>query len=324
MAITYSLVIPVFNEERVLPLLLRRLNELMTKLDGPAEVIFVDDGSSDATGVFLGALARGDHRYRYIGFSRNFGQQIAITAGMEAASGQAVILMDADLQDPPEVVLQLAAKWREGYEIVYAQRTARNGEHLAKRVTSSLFYRLFNWLVAEKIPRDVGDFRLIDRIAVDAFLEMPEANRFVRGMLTWIGFRQIAVPYERDARAAGNTKYSAAKLIRLAATAVVSFSDVPLRAAIWGGAIISLGAMAYGLFVIYRAFFWTQGLIDGWASTVVIISMLSGVNLTMTGIVGVYIGRIYSEVKRRPLYVVARRIGFEHEATAALKKSAAS
>lgn len=320
--IIYSFVIPVYNEEAVIPLLLRRLERLLAKVDGPAEVIFVDDGSSDSSPVFLANLARENDRYCYLRLARNFGHQIAITAGLEAARGQAVIIMDADLQDPPETVLAMIAKWREGYEVVYAQRISRAAESPLKRATAHLFYRLINRLAAIDIPHDVGDFRLVDRAAVDAFLQLPETNRYVRGMFAWIGFRQASVPYEREARAAGVSKYPLRKMLSLAASAIISFSDAPLRLAIWAGAIVSAGSLIYGIYVLLRALFWTDGLVDGWASTIVVISLLCGVNMLLTGVVGLYVGRIHAEVKRRPLYVVSRKIGFEAEETAGKRASA--
>lgn len=308
---TISFVLPVYNEEAVLPLLIHRMKDLIGKLDARAEVIFVDDGSSDASGVYLSQLAKTDPSFRYIALSRNFGQQAAMTAGLEAARGDAVILMDADLQDPPHVALDLVAKWREGYEVVYARRIKRDGETLLKKVTSSLFYRLIGHVSSIEIPRDVGDFRLVDRAAVDAFLAMPEQNRFVRGMLAWIGFKQTAVLYHREARAAGTTRYNYRKLASLAGSALVSFSDVPLRVALWVGAAVSLVAMAFGVYVIALGLFWRENMVEGWASTMVVVSLLSGVNLLMTGVVGVYVGRIYAEAKKRPLFIVARKIGFD-------------
>lgn len=318
-----SFVIPVFNEDAVLPILVHRMKALLERIDATTEVIFVDDGGTDAGGVFLAELARTDPRFRYIALSRNFGHQIAITAGMEAASGDAVIVMDADLQDPPHVALELIAKWREGYEIVYARRMARDGETAFKRGTASAFYRLINRLSSIDIPRDVGDFRLVDRAALDAFLQMPEQNRFVRGMFAWVGFRQTAVLYRREARAAGETRYPLRKMLSLAGSAIVSFSDAPLRLALWVGSMVSLLAMGYGVYVLGRALFWSDGLVEGWASTIVIASFLSGMNLLMTGVVGVYVGRIYSEAKKRPLYLVARRVGFgEAERSGTLRKLA--
>lgn len=314
-AAVYSFIIPVYNEEEILPDLFRQLDQLLARLDGPAEVILVDDGSRDRSGVIAVAQANKDPRYRYLAFSRNFGHQIAITAGMDVAEGDAVIIMDADLQDPPEVVLELVAKWREGYEIVYAQRLSREGESRMKLWTARLFYKTLRRLTAVDIPENVGDFRLVDRKALDTFRAMPERDRFVRGMFGWMGFRQIAVPYHRHARAAGETKYSWGKMLRLASDGIVGFSDLPLRSALWLGLIVSLGAVLFGLYVIGLALHDTN-LVPGWASTVVLQAFLSGVNLIMIGVVGLYVGRIHAEVKNRPLYVVARAVGFEH-ATAA-------
>jgi dolichol-phosphate mannosyltransferase len=312
--VRYSIVIPVFNEESVLPVLLHRLDGLMDKLDGPAETIFVDDCSSDTSSIVLQAKARHDSRYRYIGLSRNFGHQAAITAGMDAASGAAVIVMDADLQDPPEVVCDLIAKWKEGYELVYARRLSREGEGTFKRATATLFYRLLGRLSSVPIPADVGDFRLIDRKVLDAFRAMPEQDRFVRGMFAWLGFRQTEVGFHRMPRVAGETKYPLWKMARLALNGVVGFSDAPLRLAIWCGLAVSGIALLYGLYVIGL---WVADshLVAGWSSTIVVISFLVGINMLMTGIIGLYIGRIHAEVKRRPLYVVTNRVGFDSPAS---------
>lgn len=312
----FSLVIPIFNEEAVLPILLKRIDGLLGQIAEPTEVIFVDDGSRDTSGIVLAARARADARIRYIALSRNFGHQIAISAGMDAAAGQAVIVMDADLQDPPEVVLELIRKWREGYEIVHARRRSRDGESRFKLWSAALFYRGLRLLTSVEIPADVGDFRLIDRKALDTFRAMPERHRFVRGMFGWMGFRQGIVEFERAARAAGTTKYSLSKMLRLALDGVVSFSDVPLRLALWLGAAVSGLAVLYGLVITVLAGFQFD-LVSGWASTVVLISLLSGANLMMTGIVGLYVGRIHAEVKGRPLYVVGRTVGFERAAAAA-------
>jgi glycosyltransferase involved in cell wall biosynthesis len=320
--IRYSIVIPVFNEEAVLPVLLLRLDALLDRLDGPAEAIFVDDGSADASGVYLRARANADPRYRYIGLSRNFGHQIAITAGMDAASGDAVIVMDADLQDPPEVVDQLIARWREGFDVVYARRLSREGDNAFKRWTASLFYRLLAKISSVDIPRDVGDFRLIDRKVLEAFRAMPERDRFVRGMFAWLGFRQSEVAFHRLPRMAGETKYPLWKMVRLAVSGALGFSDTPLRLAIWGGFGVSALALLYGLYVTAR---WATGdptLVAGWSSTIVIVSFLFGVNMIMTGIVGLYVGRIHAEVKHRPLYVVAVRAGFERAEAAGEKTGA--
>lgn len=306
----YSLVIPVFNEEAVLPVLLARLDTLLDKLGAPAEVILVDDGSRDGSAQILHAKAQTDTRYRYLALSRNFGHQIAITAGTDRARGQAVIVMDADLQDPPEVVLQMIAKWREGFDIVYAVRTAREGESVFKRLTARLFYRLMGALSSVEIPADVGDFRLIDRAVLDSFRTMRERDRFVRGMFAWMGYRQASVPFRRARRAEGETKYKLGKMLALAMNGVMSFSDAPLRLAIWTGSFVSLLAIAYGIYVILLRLS-DPDLVPGWTSIIVIVAFLSGINMLLTGIVGLYVGRIHNEVKERPLYLVRESAGFE-------------
>ena len=317
----YSLVIPLFNEEAVLPILLHRLDRLMATLDGPTEVILVDDGSTDTTGIVAAGRAKDDPRYRYLALSRNFGHQIAISAGMDRAMGDAVIVMDADLQDPPEVVLDLAAKWREGFEIVYALRVSRDGESRLKLWTASLFYKLIRSLTDVDIPANVGDFRLVDRKAVDAFRSMPERDRFVRGMFGWMGFSQTAVPFHRLSRGAGTTKYNWRRMIKLALDGIIGFSDVPLRLALWSGMFVSLGALLYGTGAMLMAILGAH-LVSGWASTITLVSFLAGINLLMTGIVGVYVGRIHTEVKHRPLYVIGRAVGFP-DATSASPAHAA-
>jgi glycosyltransferase involved in cell wall biosynthesis len=308
--VRYSIVIPIFNEEAVLPILLRRIDALMEGLDGPAETILVDDGSSDCGSIILQAKARNDSRYRYLGLSRNFGHQVAITAGMDAAAGEAIVVMDADLQDPPEVVGAMIARWKEGYEIVHARPLSRQGESPFKRGTAEAFYRLLARVSATSIPADVGDFRLIDRKVLEAFRSMPEQDRFVRGMFAWLGFRQTEVTFHRPPRAAGKTKYPLWKMARLAINGVIGFSDAPLRLAIWLGLAVSGFALMYGCYVISLWLFNSQ-LVAGWSSTIVVISFLCGINMLMTGIMGLYVGRIHAEVKRRPLYVVGTRVGFD-------------
>ena len=312
-SVVYSLVIPLYNEEAVLPLLLHRLDRLLATLDAPAEIILVDDGSRDTTGIVAAAKAKDDPRYRYLALSRNFGHQVAISAGMDFAAGEAIVVMDADLQDPPEVVPALAAKWREGYEIVYALRITRDGETRLKRWTAALFYKLIRALTKVDIPANVGDFRLVDRKALEAFKAMPERDRFVRGMFGWMGFRQTAVPFHRLSRVAGSTKYDLPRMVKLAFDGIVGFSDVPLRLALWLGVLVSVGALGYGACAIAMALLGVP-LVSGWASTIVLVSFLAGINLLMTGIVGVYVGRIHTEVKNRPLYVVGRAVGFTESA----------
>ncbi|WP_353643949.1 glycosyltransferase family 2 protein [Mesorhizobium sp. WSM2239] len=306
----YSLVIPIYNEEAVLPLLVKRIKALLEQLDGETEAIFVDDGSRDTSVIYLREMASSDRRFRLIELSRNFGHQVAITAGMDAASGDAVIVMDADLQDPPEVALDLVAKWKEGYEIVYARRIRREGETLFKRLSASLFYRFLEKMTAVDIPPDVGDFRLVGSKALETFKRMPERDRFVRGMFGWMGFKQTAVPFERPARTLGETKYPFGKMLRLALHGVIGFSEKPLRVALWAGLAISGLAALFGIFAVW-AWLFGIGVVAGWTSTVVIVSFFSGMNLFMTGVVGLYVGGIHAEVKRRPLYVVERLTGFD-------------
>ena len=300
---TYSLVLPIFNEEAVLPLLLPRLDALLGRLDGSAEVIFIDDGSRDLSGFILEQRTRHDPRFKLITLSRNFGHQAAVSAGLDAARGAAVIVMDADLQDPPEVVLELAAKWRDGFEIVSAQRLSRHADGPFKRFSAALFYRLLNRLSSIEIPSEVGDFRLIDRKVVDAFNAMPERDRFVRGMFAWLGFRQTIVSFHRDGRAAGRSKYPFRKMARLAGNGILGFSEVPLTMAFWIGTAVTGLAVLYSVYVVGM---WMLGtpLVPGWSSTVLVVAFLGGANMMMTGIVGLYVGRIHAEVKQRPLYVV--------------------
>jgi polyisoprenyl-phosphate glycosyltransferase len=311
----YSFVVPLFNEEASLPILLHRLDKLASELDAPAEIILVDDGSTDTTGIVAAARAKDDPRYRYLALSRNFGHQIAITAGMDHAAGDAVIVMDADLQDPPEVVPAMISKWKEGFEIVNAQRLHREGETKLKLWTAAAFYWGIRKLTSVDIPANVGDFRLIDRKAIDAFRAMPERQRFVRGMFSWLGFRQTVVTFRRPARAAGATKYTWLKMFRLALDAVVGFSEAPLRLSLWIGALVSLSGVGYGLYIMVRALTGAH-YVSGWASTVVLVTLLSGLNFLMTGIIGVYVGAIHSEIKRRPVYVVGRAVGFDAAAPA--------
>ena len=310
--IRYSIVVPVFNEAAVLPILLQRIGRLMEQLDGPAETIFVDDGSSDCGPIVLKALARDDPRYRYIGLSRNFGHQAAITAGMDVAAGEAVVVMDADLQDPPEIVVEMIAKWKEGFDVVYARRLSRAGESVFKQATANLFYRLLGRMSSVVIPADVGDFRLIDRKVLEALRRMPEQDRFIRGMVAWLGFRQTDVAFHRLPRLGGETKYPLSKMLRLAVNGALGFSDAPLRLAIWFGLAVSAAAVFYGFYVV-GLWFTDSNLVRGWSSTIVVISFLCGINMLMTGIMGLYIGRIHAEVKRRPLYVVSQTLGFERE-----------
>ena len=303
MTIRYSLVLPIYNEAEVLPLLFDRLDALLAAMDGNAEIVLVNDGSRDSSLKLMREKAKKDERYRIYNLSRNFGHQIAITAGMDVAQGEAVIVMDADLQDPPEVVLQMITKWQEGFAVISAKRVAREGESMFKRATAAIFYRILQSMSPVQFEMDVGDFRLLDRSVLDAFKSMREKDRFVRGMISWLGFEQTTIEFVRAERAAGETKYPLFRMLKLAADGILGFSDMPLRAALWVGALVSALAVFYGLFVI-AGWLVSGQLVEGWTSTVVTLAFLGGINLMMTGVVGLYVGRIHNEVKGRPLYIL--------------------
>ena len=305
-----SVVVPCANEQEVLREMNHRLMAVLESLLMDFEVIYIDDGSSDFTPDILRELQAGDPRIRVVRFSRNFGHQMAITAGIEHASGDAVVIIDGDLQDPPEVIVHFVQKWKEGYEVVYGHRTERDGESAFKLWTAKYFYRFISKLSDTVIPLDTGDFRLMDRRVVDALVEMPERDRFVRGMVSWIGFSQIAVPYRRAPRVAGNTKFSLFKMMRFATDGIVSFSIVPLRLATWVGFLASGIAIVGILIAVLERLLGAVGLVKGWASLVIAVLFLGGVQLICMGIIGEYVGRIYGESKRRPLYVVRDRMGF--------------
>jgi dolichol-phosphate mannosyltransferase len=314
-----TLVFPIFNEEPVIPHLMARLDVVVSDLTvngATVEAVFVNDGSRDRSQALLAEAARSRSWARVLSFSRNFGHQNAVTAGLEHARGRAVVIMDADLQDPPELLPEMLRLWGEGYEVVYAVRTERVGETAFKKLTASLFYRLLRRLTNVEIPADTGDFRLMDRKVVDALNRMGEHHRFLRGMAAWVGFKQIGLPYKRDARVAGETKYPFRKMFRLAMDAVCSFSHAPLKLATNLGVGIATLSILYGLITIVRYFVSGRTFQPGWASLVVVLSFLSGVQLITLGLIGEYIGRIYDEVKGRPLYLVAERIGFEEQGDA--------
>lgn len=307
-----SVVVPCLNEAEVLWETHGRLVAALGRLtDLEFEIIYVDDGSYDATPEVLREIQTLDPRARVIRFSRNFGHQTAVTAGLEHASGDAVVLIDADLQDPPEVVQEMVARWREGYHVAYGVRTDREGESRFKVTTAKAFYRLLNRVSETEIPLDTGDFRLIDRSVVDVLRAMPERDRFVRGMVAWAGFRQIAVPYRRAARFAGKSKYPLLKMVRFAFDGVTSFSRAPLRLATWMGFIasaVALVAITYAL--VLRLF--TSNWVTGWTALFIAVLFVGGAQLISLGIVGEYVGRIYDEAKRRPLYLVEETRGFDH------------
>jgi polyisoprenyl-phosphate glycosyltransferase len=308
-SVRYSIVIPLYNEESGLAVLVERLRELIDQFDGPAEVVLVDDGSRDGTYELAQAAAARDPRFKLIQFSRNFGHQVAITAGMDAAAGDAVIIMDADLQDPPHVVLQMIEKWKEGYEVVYGLREHRQGERLFKTATASMFYGLLHRIADIDTPVDVGDFRLVDRRALNAFLQMRENNRYVRGMFSWVGFRQTGVPYTREERYAGTTHYTLSKMVKLASNGILGFSTAPLRLALSAGVFLAIASVIYGVVAIALKLAGVT-LVPGYASLLFVITFLSGIQLAVMGMVGLYVGRIYDEARGRPLYVVRERHGF--------------
>ncbi len=304
----YSFVIPIFNEEKVLHKLFERLEETLGKLDGSAEIILVDDGSFDGSYGLLQQQFNKDDRFKVLKFSRNFGHQNAVTAGLDQAQGDAVIIMDADLQDPPEVVFDLIKQWQAGFDVVHAVRQSRQGETWFKLATASLFYRFLEKITETKIVRNAGDFRLMDRKVVNAFCQLREQHRFLRGLSCWVGFKQGCVLYERHARFAGETKYPFRKMLKLAVNAITSFSDWPLRLSFLIGSVISLLSMLTITGIIVAKIF-TDFFIPGWTSVVVILTFFNGVIMMMLGLMGVYIGKIFQEIKRRPLYIVETKHG---------------
>jgi polyisoprenyl-phosphate glycosyltransferase len=294
-----SIVIPCYNEEEVLPETIKRLNAFCDTVTGlTIEMLFVDDGSKDKTRSMLCDYAAADPRIRVIGFARNFGHQTAVTAGIDAAAGDAVVLIDADLQDPPEVVL------------VYGTRTERPGESAFKLATARGFYRLLNRLSDVPIPLDTGDFRLMSRAVVDTLRAMPERSRFVRGMVSWVGFKQFALPYKRAERFAGTSKYPLRKMVAFATDGVLSFSLKPLQLSIGLGMLVAGLAIAWLFYALYVRVFTNTVLVDGWTSLMIAILFIGGVQLICVGILGEYVGRIYNESKNRPLYVVDTYLGF--------------
>ncbi|HET7545158.1 MAG TPA: glycosyltransferase family 2 protein [Polyangiaceae bacterium] len=309
-----SLIIPIYNEELVIPELHRRLGEVMADLGQVVrswEVVFIDDGSKDKSLSMLREISAVERRYKVLSFSRNFGHQLAITAGIDRAEGDAVVIIDADLQDPPEVIKQMIAKWREGFDVVYGVRRTRAGETLFKKATAAAFYRILRVMLGGlPIPVDAGDFRLVGRPVVLTLRSLKEKHRFVRGMVTWVGFKQFALLYDREARFAGETKYPFSKMLRFAIDAITSFSIIPLRFATWLGVLSGLVAGVFALFVLYAKLF-LNDTVQGWTTIMIAVALGSSAQLIMIGVLGEYIGRIYEEIKRRPLYVTAEQINFE-------------
>ncbi len=307
----YSVVAPVFNEQETVPHFYARVVAVMEGLGEPFELVLVNDGSSDGSYAVLCDVAARDPRVRVVNFSRNFGHQIAISAGLDYARGDAVVIIDSDLQDPPEVIVELVAHWKNGAEVVYAQRSKRPGETRFKLVTAAAFYRTIERITSIKIPRDTGDFRLLDRRVVDALVAMREHHRFMRGLSAWVGFRQDAVLYERHERFAGQTKYPLRKMVRFSLDAITGFSTIPLQLATSFGFILAgLSLLGILLAIIVRLF---GGGIVGQGTTISVVLFLGGIQLIFLGIIGEYLGRIYDEVRARPLYIVRNVVGDDAE-----------
>jgi glycosyltransferase involved in cell wall biosynthesis len=308
--ILISVIVPMYYEEAVAEECYKRLKTVMEKSGYAHELIFVNDGSKDQTLTILKNLSAGDTNVKIINFSRNFGHQIAVTAGINHAKGNAVVIIDADLQDPPELILEMINKWRQGYEVVYAKRKKRKGETWFKLITAKYFYKFLEFMSDVKIPKDTGDFRLMDSKVVDAFKVMPERNRFVRGMISWVGFDQTYIEYERDKRFAGETKYPLKKMIKFAGDGIIAFSAKPLKLMTCIGCltiVLAFIVLVYSLIIKFSG----GTAVRGWTSLMVAITFFSGVQLLSLGVLGEYIGRIYDESKNRPLYIIKEKINFD-------------
>ena len=306
----YSLVIPIYNEEENITEMYRRLHQVMEQLDGDVELILIDDGSRDRSLSMMRELHHRDNRVHYLSLARNFGHQIAVTAGLNFVQGKCIIVMDADLQDPPELILTMIEKWHQGYQVVYAQRISRQQESRLKRLTAYLFYRILRRLAKVDIPVDTGDFCLMDRQVVDILNSMPERNRYIRGLRAWVGFRQTSVLFERNPRFAGDVKYTFGKSLSLAIDGIISFSTVPLRLATYLGIISAAIAMIMIILVLYWRIFAPVSHLIGYTLITISMFFLGSVQLICIGILGEYIGRIYEEVKGRPLYTLKETGGF--------------
>lgn len=307
-----SIVVPIYFEEDTIREFYTRMKAVLISI-GPDlrhELIFVNDGSSDGSLVILKELAGRDSSVRVINFSRNFGHQIAITAGIDNAAGDAVVVIDGDLQDPPEVIRGMVEKWREGYKVVYGVRSTRKGESRFKLLSARLFYRLIAQLSEVKLPLNSGDFRLMDRVVVEVLSEIREENRYIRGLISWVGFSQYGLEYERDSRYAGETKFNVKKMVKFALDGITSFSDRPLRLSSKLGMVTTLFAFLAMIWLIIGRLFYPERSTAGWTSLFVVVLFLGGIQLISIGVLGEYIGRIYRETKQRPLYVIADRLGF--------------
>lgn len=301
---TLTIVVPAFNEQESLPALHARLAPVLDALELRTRVLYVDDGSRDDTWAVLQRIAQGDSRVSALRLSRNFGKELALTAGLDRVEEGAVLVLDADGQDPPELIPRFVALWREGHDVVYGRRIAREGESWLKRATAAMFYRIINGLSQTPVPADAGDFRLVSPRALQALRGLRERQRFMKGLFAWVGFRQVEVPYRREARLAGRSKYSYWKLWNFALEGITGFSTVPLRVATYLGLMTSVTAFAYGAWIVAKTLLWGES-VQGWPTLMVVILFLGGVQLMALGVIGEYLGRLYLEAKQRPLYLVS-------------------
>ncbi|NLU53108.1 MAG: glycosyltransferase family 2 protein [Clostridiaceae bacterium] len=303
--ILISVIVPMYNEEAVIPATYSRLKEVLDGLKENYEIIFINDGSRDRTRDMLMEICEKDKTVKLIDFARNFGHQVAITAGMDYAAGECMVIIDGDLQDPPELIPKMMELWRQGYDVVYGKRISRQGETIFKKVTAKIFYRLLRSLTDVNIPVDTGDFRLIDRRVCEALKQLPERSRYVRGLMSWVGFKQTPIEFERSERYAGETKYPLKKMLKLAMDGIMSFSYKPLKLSSWLGSLLSVFSFVYLIIVLLQKIFFPESAQSGWASLIAVSLFFNGITLLMLGIIGEYIGRIYDEAKGRPLYIIS-------------------
>jgi len=303
--ILISVIVPMYNEEAVIPATYSRLKEVLDGLKENYEIIFINDGSRDRTRDMLMEICEKDKTVKLIDFARNFGHQVAITAGMDYAAGECMVIIDGDLQDPPELIPKMMELWRQGYDVVYGKRISRQGETIFKKVTAKIFYRLLRSLTDVNIPVDTGDFRLIDRRVCEALKQLPERSRYVRGLMSWVGFKQTPIEFERSERYTGETKYPLKKMLKLAMDGIMSFSYKPLKLSSWLGSLLSVFSFVYLIIVLLQKIFFPESAQSGWASLIAVSLFFNGITLLMLGIIGEYIGRIYDEAKGRPLYIIS-------------------
>jgi len=310
-----SIIVPVYSEEKVIPEFYRRMKAVLAGLSArfDHEILFIDDGSRDGSAALLKELSRTDPSVKVISFSRNFGHQFAITAGLDFVRGNAAVIIDGDLQDPPEVIPEMLQKWEEGFKVVFGIREKRRGENVFKLLTAKVFYRLIRLLSDVRIPIDAGDFRLLDRRVVEALKNIHEENRYLRGLVSWTGFAQIGIPYQRDRRYAGKTKFTPKKMVRFAFDGILSFSDKPLKISAYLGFLITLASFIMALRVLIGKIRHPEVLVSGWTSLILAVLFIGGIQMISLGILGLYLGRQYREVKRRPLYIIAETSGFEKD-----------